>query len=93
MPAYQGFSVPVTYDMLSELSADRVSVQGTRLLEQYFPVGETGPIIVLAHRPGCNFDSRTQQRADLAADQGVPDFTYTDSRGVRDAIRSWACGA
>lgn len=49
--AWQGLAVEVTYDLLSELQAERPSVQGTRLLENYFPAGETGPITVLAHRP------------------------------------------
>ena len=43
-------SVPVSYDLLSELRADRPSVQGTHLLWNYFPADETGPLTVLAHR-------------------------------------------
>jgi RND superfamily putative drug exporter len=40
----------VTFDLLSELAPDRVSIRGTNLLKQHFPVGEGGPIVVLAHR-------------------------------------------
>ena len=49
-PAYQGFSVPVTYDLLTELNPQQFSIQGTKLLTRYFPTGQTGPITVLAHR-------------------------------------------
>jgi len=45
---YQGLSVEVTYDLLSELRADCRSVEGTRLLRRYFPAGQTGPVTVLA---------------------------------------------
>jgi RND superfamily putative drug exporter len=81
-PAYQGLSVPVTYDMLSELSDDRPSVQGMRLLERFFPVGETGPIIVLAHRPGTNFDGREARRHISLLSRELNDFTYVDSQGA-----------
>ncbi len=61
VPAWHGFNVPITYDMLAELNPERQSVRGTRLLEKYFIVGETGPITILAHRGGGNFDSEDQR--------------------------------
>ena len=82
LPAYAGLSVPVTYDMLGELPPDRVSVQGARLLEKYFPIGETGPITVLAYHPGGNFDAREQRRQVSLLTKELNDLTYTDSRGV-----------
>jgi RND superfamily putative drug exporter len=60
--AYQGWSVDVTYDLLSELSRDRPSVRGTALLQRYFPRGETGPLTVLACRPDSNFDTKEGRR-------------------------------
>ena len=48
---WHGLRIDVTYDLLSELRADRPSVQGTGLLRRYFPAGEIGPVIVLAHNP------------------------------------------
>ncbi len=56
--AYAGLSVPISYDLLGELSASRPSVQGTRLLREHFPAGAIGPITVVVFKPGMNFDSR-----------------------------------
>jgi len=55
--AKAGWSVGVTYDLLDELSAERVSQQGTKLLRQYFPAGEIGPLVVLARHPQGELDS------------------------------------
>lgn len=55
--AWVGWSVDVTYDLLGELSADRVSRQGTALLRRHFPPGEVGPLIVYAQQPAGNLDS------------------------------------
>ena len=48
--AYHGFGVEVTYDLPSELQPARPSIEGMKLLQRYFPPGETGPITVLAYR-------------------------------------------
>ena len=62
VPAWHGFNVPITYDMLAELNPERQSVRGTRLLEKTLSLsGETGPITILAHRGGGNFDSEDQR--------------------------------
>jgi RND superfamily putative drug exporter len=60
-----GWSVPgrVTFDLLSELPPDRVSIQGSDLLKRHFPVGEGGPVIVLARQPGAGFDDREKETA------------------------------
>jgi RND superfamily putative drug exporter len=55
--AYQGTSVGITYDLLSELRQDRVSVQGTRLLHRHFAPGETGPITILARKRNGGLDT------------------------------------
>ncbi len=52
-----GWSVEVTYDLLGELSADRVSRRGTELLRRHFPAGEIGPLIVLARHPKGGLDT------------------------------------
>ena len=52
-----GWSVEVTYDLLSELNANRVSRRGTQLLRQYFPAGEIGPLVVLARHPEGGLDT------------------------------------
>ncbi len=53
-----GWSVGVTYDLLGELSGNRVSRRGTQLLRRYFPAGEIGPLIVLAQYPDGNLDTK-----------------------------------
>lgn len=63
--AWQGWQVEVTYNLLGELDADRPSVVGTDLLRRHFPAGETGPITILAHKPGADFGSR-EGRQDIA---------------------------
>lgn len=52
---WQALSVDLTYDLLSELGPDRRCVQGTALLREYFPAGETGPVTILAYHPTANF--------------------------------------
>jgi RND superfamily putative drug exporter len=46
----------VTFDLLSELSPDRPSIRGSEILRRHFPVGESGPIIVLARKQGADFE-------------------------------------
>jgi RND superfamily putative drug exporter len=61
--AYCGLSVAVTYDFLSELSRDRPSQIGTSAMRRHFPVGETGPLIVLARRPAHDLDTDEGKKA------------------------------
>ncbi|MHC4405088.1 MAG: MMPL family transporter, partial [Planctomycetota bacterium] len=80
--AARGFSVEVTYDLLSELRDDRPSVQGTHLLRRHFPPGETGPVVVLAVSQSGGFDGKDQyfeQMRSLAAD--LYQLEYEDSKG------------
>ncbi len=69
----RGLSVEVTYDFLSELESSRPSVQGTRLLQQYFPAGETGPVTVLAYNERGGFEAG-QERWDRI--QQLPEELY-----------------
>lgn len=41
----------VTYDLLAGLDAERPSRQGTDMLRSHFPIGESGPIVILAELP------------------------------------------
>jgi len=63
--AYRGLGAQndTTYDLLGELSPERTSVQGTRLLSRHFSVGETGPIHVLAYAPDKQLDSEAGKDA------------------------------
>lgn len=54
--AWFGMGRDVSYDFLHELSPQRTAVIGIELLQAHFPVGESGPVTILAHRPGANFD-------------------------------------
>jgi RND superfamily putative drug exporter len=49
--AWLGWDVPVTYDLLGDLPAQRVSRQGAALMVAHFPPGEIGPLVVLAQLP------------------------------------------
>ena len=55
--AWAGWTVDVTYDLLGELPADRVSRRGTQLLREHFPPGEIGPLVVLAEHPQGDLDT------------------------------------
>jgi RND superfamily putative drug exporter len=81
VPAYQGLSPKLTYDMLSELNPKKPSVTGTRLLEKYFSIGETGPITVLAFQPDGDFNTLEEKLRIGELTQQLADFEYTDSRG------------
>jgi putative drug exporter of the RND superfamily len=81
VPAWHGFNVPVTYDMLAELNPSRESVQGVKLLENHFLIGETGPIVLLADRPGENFDTDEQREKITKLAMELKNFEFVDSRG------------
>jgi len=59
--AWAGWSVDVTYDLLGELGAERVSRRGTQLLREHFPPGEIGPLVVLAKHPNGKLDTTDGQ--------------------------------
>ncbi len=52
-PAVHGqqSSQEVTYDLLAGLDTQRPSRQGTDILKHHFPIGESGPVMVLARMP------------------------------------------
>ena len=81
VPAWHGFDVPITYDMLAELNPKRESVQGTRLLEKNFLIGKTGPITILAKRGGGNFDTTEQWAKICDLTEELTKFVYVDSKG------------
>ena len=57
----------VTFDLLSELDSSRASIQGSLILQQHFPIGEAGPLVVLAHREGAGFDDEQRKATAVAA--------------------------
>ena len=79
VPAWYGFNVPITYDMLAELSPKRESVQGMRLLEKHFLIGETETIGVLAYWRGGNFDMPAERAKITKLAMELNDFVYEDS--------------
>lgn len=93
--AWHGRSVTVTYDLLNELGRNRLCVQGTNLLREYFPAGETGPVTVLAYLPGADFTTGTDRfdRLPRLVD-ALYKMEYTDSEGKTfrpiESVRSLA---
>jgi RND superfamily putative drug exporter len=81
--AISGSQVLVTYDFLSELAPTRPSRVGAERIREYYPVGESGPLVVLAHIPGGDLDS-AEGKAALAR---LTEDLYVD--GVR-SVRSLA---
>ncbi len=79
--AIRGSSVTITYDMLSELPPDRPSVRGTRLLEEFFLPGETGPITVLAETKEPRFSTAEGRRQIAQLTAQLFQLSYTDSTG------------
>jgi len=79
--AYAGLSVPISYDLLGELDANRSSVRGTRMLRGHFPPGEIGPITVLAFKEGADFESRDGKKL-------IGDLTESLYKIDPDAIKS-----
>lgn len=80
----------ITFDLLGELEPTRPSREGSRLLRRHFPVGQSGPIIVLANRPNAGFDSEDAVEK-ARAKAAIFDLTVllTELRGI-DAVRSLA---
>jgi RND superfamily putative drug exporter len=61
--ALYGANVQVTYDFLSELEPDRPSRLGAQMMQQHYPIGETGPVIVLAKTNGGDLDAADGKKA------------------------------
>ncbi len=79
--AYEGFSVPITYDLLGELRADLPSVQGTHLLRRHFSPAEIDPITLLAYDPKAELLTAQGQREIALLTKDLYDFRYVDSFG------------
>ncbi len=92
-PAYEALSVPITYDLVAELSPRRPSVQGTNLLRRYFPPSAGEPITVLVQRSDPSFQTQ-EGRDDISRlTSQLNELAYVDSQGVRQprsilAVRS-----
>ncbi len=80
-PAYVGLSVPLTFDLLAELSPRQFSVRGTNLLMRYFPTGQTGPITILARRNGPVFETKEGKAQISRLTAEFYQFNYHDSGG------------
>jgi len=79
----EGFSVPVTYDLLHELDSQQPSVRGTAMLQDYFSPGETGPIVVLTRLDKGTFDT-PQGRGNISLlTKDLFELEYTRPHGKR----------
>jgi RND superfamily putative drug exporter len=61
--AVVGARTKANYNQLADLHPDQPSVMGSRLIRQYFAVGELGPSWVLMHHPTIDFRSDTGLKA------------------------------
>ena len=86
----QGFATPITYDLLSELQADRPSVQGTRLLRRHFVGAEIDPVTVVAYQKNGRFDTDEGEKKISRLTKRLYDLEYVDSKGktIKKPIRS-----
>lgn len=83
-PAIQGWSVPISYNLVNELESSRASVIGTNMLRRHFSPGDMGPVTVLAHLPGGAFDTKEGEQ-EIAR---LTKILY-DLEGV-ESVRSYA---
>ena len=81
--AWTGLSVPVNYNLVSELQADRPIVRGTAVLQKYFQPGDVGPVTVLAYQKNGRFDSDDGQRQIAQLTRYLSELVYTQPGGTR----------
>jgi RND superfamily putative drug exporter len=62
--AWHGYGTEPNYDLLSELSPDRPSTQGTAMMRRHFPAGDTGPVTLVARQPRADFRLRDDRSND-----------------------------
>lgn len=79
--AVKGLSIRISYNLVNELGGERESVRGLTLLQRHFPVGETGPITLLAYQPNAQFDSQEGQRQIALLTKYLYELSYTTSTG------------
>ena len=81
---WSGLRVDVNYDLLNELRAECPSVQGTRLLGDYFPAGRIGMVTMLARNDQGGFDTgegRWDRIQPLS--EALYKLEYIDQNGVK----------
>ncbi len=88
--AWHGYAeVEPNYDLLSELSPERPSAQGTAMMRRHFPAGDTGPATLVARHPRADFRSYD----DRSSDDQVMIHDLAQYLGTLDYVRrvhSWA---
>ena len=75
-------TVPVTYDLLSELRSDCPSVRGARLAGEYFPANQASPVTIVAFNPQTNFDTKPGRRKLVLLTKELNDLEYVDGTGT-----------
>ena len=78
----------ITYDLLAGLDSQRPSREGTEVLKQYFPIGESGPVMVLAKLPGTEGRSQNDEAIIELQDKSSLLATRIESIEGVDYVRS-----
>jgi len=81
----------VTFDFLGALDTNLSSPRGTRLLRKFFPVGESGPVVVMAQKEGTHFLTPDEGKVSYPERDAILDLTRKlyDIEGV-ESVRSSA---
>lgn len=89
-PAFHGqwSSREVTYDLLAGLDTQRPSREGTEILKQHFPIGESGPVMVLARMPETEGRPLTDEAVTEIQDRSSILATRLESIAGVDYVRS-----
>jgi putative drug exporter of the RND superfamily len=87
-----GSSGEITYDFLRQLPADRPSRIGAERMARHFPVGESGPVQVIAFDPDARFDTREgrEQIRELTTDLYLEDVVAV--RSITDPLGDFPPG-
>lgn len=75
--------VPVSYDLLGELSPHCPSIEGIQLLRRYFSSDQTDPITIVAFKKGADFGDKEGRHKVALLTRELFEFVYKDRDGKK----------